>query len=298
MLDNIYKSEQIENNHQNDDSPIFKHKDKQTKKRGRLFFYLKSGMILHNSEDIRFHTYTTSGQAKEDVAYSFKKLVQDIRRHTPQDMVDGGYCTSKTFSWAYSYRYQKDVDEPLKFEYAGCKTSEGNGVVHVLTAGDYIPVKYLREKWIEYHDTPQLKVVLVKPGSHLEKTVGYLLQQYIAGQDHYERLLVSRHWLYPGARRQFLELIKTNKALFGTQAGFLIAINDWERSLWLHYEAHYKTDSLRDEQLIKKHRRIHKEKMNGRKERDYYVKDEDLGRLLGGRRGRLTGQLDRRRVGS
>lgn len=273
MLDNKYRSQHESKSEQNANAPQNHFKTPNQRKRARLFFYLKSGVIRHNSEDIRFHTYTTSPDAKGDIKKAFNKLVQDIRRKTPEDMAP--YCTNRSYYWAYAGR---DVEEPLKFEYAGCKTNEGLGVVHVLVAGDYIPVNYLRDRWLKYHNTPQLKVLLVNRQGDLDKRIGYLLRQYIVGQNLYQHLLLSKNWLYPGAREQFKALVFENVEQHGA-LGYQIALQEWERSLWLRYPAQRVIDSRRNDKLLKKHRDIHHAKINGSKNSDYYLGLQGVGTM-------------------
>ena len=83
-------------------------------------------------------TLTSSNESPVDTMASFNYLIRTIRRTTPARLIEGHYVASDRLKRYFS---SKPVDEPLNVEYMAVLTSEGNGVIHALIIGDYIPSK-------------------------------------------------------------------------------------------------------------------------------------------------------------
>lgn len=245
------------------------------KRRRRLYFYLTSGLKWNVGERVSFYTMTTAPEALQSVTASWADLVLDARRMSPRKMIEGGYVSVRKAAYVYELN---DVDDNFKFEYAGCVTDEGNGVIHALVAGEFLPVSWVRERWLYHHKTPQFKIKLVKAGDN-KRLVKYILEQYIAQQDSLVRLIVSQNWLYRGCRADWLAMLKEYKTDFGDVTGYLRAREEWDNLMWKNNTASPLIDSLRNERLIKIYRRIHREKLNGSKHPNYYVKERNLGGL-------------------
>jgi len=234
--------------------------NKEKRKRGRLFFALKSGQILHSTAELRFLTLTSAPDSPKDMKYSFNRLVQEIRRQTPRKLHKGGYINDSQLI----NRFAPDFDRNLLIEYCGCRTSEGYGVIHVLLAGDFLPVRWLRETWQNIHGAHHLNIQLVKKKT-ASKVSGYILSQYITEQDFYIRGFCSRGWLYPGARKEFKDLIKHRQEQFGYEAGFKLAIQEWENLLWLKVKPSEIIENEREAIRQQKARIEHKRVMKGGK---------------------------------
>lgn len=229
LLDNNNKSEQQTIQAGIDKSPPF-YRESVKRKRGRLFFYLKSGLAYHQGDDVRFLTLTSADDSPDDITYSFKRLVQEIRRLTPQFLIDWKLIT---LHQAARYYAGKPADEPLTIEYCGCRTNEGNGVIHVLFVGDYIPFKWLQDTWQRVHGAFHVNVKRVRTGT-ADKVAGYCLGQYITNQDGFVRMVVSKGWLYPGARAEFKALVGEKQKALGYEAGFKAAVKEWTFKMYDH----------------------------------------------------------------
>jgi hypothetical protein len=113
---------------------------------------------------LRFMTLTTSNEGADHVMKDdFNALVKRIRRHYG--------C----------------------FEYVCVRTSEGNGVLHILFRGGYIPRTWLKRQWEELHRSWNVDIRSTKR-HHLS----YVINQYMCGQDYFERYSVSMRWVHRG----------------------------------------------------------------------------------------------------
>lgn len=229
----------------------------QQRKRKRLFFYLKSGLMWNNSREIRFLTLT-SAPGSPDLARSFNRLVTEIRRTTPESLVKGGWLTLNDLEVYYP---GVPVDEPLQFEYAGCRTDEGYGVLHLLVCGGYLPVRWLRSLWVKIHGARQINIQKV---GDRDRVAGYVLGQYVGNQSKFIRMHVSRRWLFPGARKVFLELIRRRKADLGGVVGFKAALGDWNAYLITRRSPAAVLAGEDADVSVKEHRRDHHVRRSGR----------------------------------
>ena len=231
--------------------------NKEQRKRKRLYFYLRSGLLWNAGKDLRFLTLTSAPGSPPDLGASFHRLVVAVRRTTPRRLVEDGWLQVEDLGRYYP---GKPIDDPLRFEYAGCRTDEGHGVMHLMVAGDYLPVRWLRSLWVKIHAAKQLNIQLIKGG---DKVAGYILGQYIGKQHKFVRLYVSRGWLFPGARSAFLELIRRRKAELGDTLGFKMALDDWNAYLLTHRSV---TAVLADEDVdasMRAHRKDHRARLSG-----------------------------------
>jgi len=154
---------------------------KNRRKRGHFYFALMSGLIYHQDDDVRFLTLT-SPPGSVYLPASFNRLRMAISY--------AGY----------------------RFEFICLRTAEGHGVLHIVAAGDFLPVKWLREAWNRVHGAPsgyfknlQMDIQHVKDTGPLQR---YLLGQYLKNQDAFIRYSLSRGWLWQGYRRDWLTLVK------------------------------------------------------------------------------------------
>lgn len=198
----------------------------QKKKKNRFYNQLISGMTWNRFTALRFMTITSAPDSP-DIEDSFKILVQRIRRQTPARMLKAGYVGPRNIKRYYP---DKDPDEPIHFEYCGCRTAEGHGVIHLVYSGDYLPQPWIKKTWTEIHGAWNVNIQAVKPGEG-SRTAGYMIKQYLAGQDLFIRMLHSRNWIYPGARQDFLTLIRRMKALHGDTQGFLLGLQEWNEMM-------------------------------------------------------------------
>lgn len=65
------------------------------------------------------------------------------------------------------------------FEYIRIRTNEGNGVLHIVYAGTYIPQTWLSRNWKEIHNSP---IVDVRSASRTKGLGRYVVAQYLSDQ--------------------------------------------------------------------------------------------------------------------
>ncbi|MCP4612685.1 MAG: hypothetical protein GY845_28650 [Planctomycetes bacterium] len=159
---------------------------------------LKAGFVRHKGEEVRFLTLT-SPKAEEqvgDLGKAWNKFATQIGRVTIRQLIKDGYIKPRTYN-----RFFKDrnLDESLKLEYCKVETREGNGVLHIICVGDYLPVKWLRDMWKKYRGAVQMKIKLAKnPVYDANRLAVYCVNQYVAGQDMFVRSSCSKNWCFPG----------------------------------------------------------------------------------------------------
>ena len=275
LLDNNNKLEQTTDQAGNEEYDPLK-RPSVKRKRGRLYFYLKSGLAYHQGETIRFLTLTSADDSPADMMYSFKRLVQEIRRLTPQYLINSKCITLKE---AARYYAGKPADEPLEIEYCGCRTNEGNGVIHVLITGDYIPFKWLQDTWKRVHGAFHVNVQRVREGTP-DRVAGYCLGQYITNQDGFVRMVVSSGWLYPGARKEFKALVNYRQGELGNEEGFKKAVEEWTMLMYDHKRRPQKAwGRLTAEEVIKqqgRHRKSHRKAIAGSYRYQPYETDNEI----------------------
>lgn len=68
-----------------------------------------------------------------------------------------------------------------KMQYFKTKTNEGNGVLHIVYAGNYVPQSWLSRNWAELHGGSRIVDIRALKGS-TKRIARYLVSQYVAGQ--------------------------------------------------------------------------------------------------------------------
>lgn len=82
------------------------------------------------------------------------------------------------------------------FEYIRVSTSEGNGVMHILYKGGFIPHNWLCRTWADIHNSPITDIREVRFNRGLGR---YIVSQYLSAQrSAFQRYCWSWSWVYPG----------------------------------------------------------------------------------------------------
>lgn len=197
----------------------------QQKQGRRLFSALQSGLLWNRQTRLRFMTLTSADDSPE-IGRSYNHLVTRIRQATPMSLLDDcsfGGMGVKALPYYYG---SKPVDESLKLEYLALQTSEGNGVIHLLGVGDYIPQKWLSDTWKEIHGAWNVDIRKERQTGKGMQFARYMLAQYLKGQKGILRCSCSSNWVYPGWRRDFLTLVK--------KQGFSEGVLTWNKLMWSH----------------------------------------------------------------
>jgi hypothetical protein len=84
-----------------------------------------------------------------------------------------------------------------KMEYFKVKTNEGNGVLHIVYAGNYIPQNWLSQNWAELHGGSCVVDIRALRGSN-KQLARYLVSQYVAGQS-----FIRNSWSWGWVCRKF-----------------------------------------------------------------------------------------------
>jgi len=137
----------------------------------KVYNRVRQGLAVHRDDRIRFMTLTSPNQG-EDMAYHWQKLYQRIRRAFGRD-----------------------------FEYLAVYTTEGNGVIHVIYAGRFIPYGWLKKNWLDLHGAWSVNIQDLGTVESRYAVSRYMVQRYMTGQDKMTRFSYSRGWLGMSAAR-------------------------------------------------------------------------------------------------
>ena len=146
-------------------------RDAYTKKQRRAFQRLMSGLTVGKSrrERLRFMTLTSSPESKG------RSLNTDFR--------------------ALKMRILRKFH--FKMKYWKIRTNEGNGVLHIVFRGKYIPRKWLSEQWADIHKSPIVDIrSLRETRKGLTGIVFYLVGNYLAKQS-FEHMTWGYSWVFP-----------------------------------------------------------------------------------------------------
>ena len=150
-------------------------------------------------------TLTSSDEAVEPVSLDFRILVLRIRRMTPARLVREHYLQERDLRKFYP---GKSRLEPLKFEYCKIETSEGNGVLHVVYFGDYIPQRWLSAAWGLIHRSRIVDVrAIARADRGALRLARYVVAQYCSGQSQFIRHDSSAGWVFRGFVREFRRML-------------------------------------------------------------------------------------------
>lgn len=137
-------------------------------KQKRCYQRLMSGITFSNytGKVIRFITLTTSRISTRDIHKDFRVLKMRIKRKFGE------------------------------FEYIRIKTNEGNGVLHILYKGTFIPYTWLSRNWNDIHQSP---IVDIRATSKIKGLGKYVVSQYLCDQRcSFLRYCWSWGWCYRG----------------------------------------------------------------------------------------------------
>ena len=166
----------------------------------RWYQRLLSGVTHHtaNRRRLRVMTLTTSLEARDralDVNDSFQVLRKRILRRWPR----------------------------AGFQYWKLRTSEGQGVLHIIYSGPYIPQAWLSRSWEEIHLSPI--VYLQQLRGKGKRMTNYLMNHYLPSHDSprlYSRMSWSWGWVFRG-------FVGAWKWTYRTASTFYGALATWNR---------------------------------------------------------------------
>lgn len=144
----------------------------------KCFHRLISGLIVADlkGEDVRFFTLTTSKDS------DFSRLKRDFT--------------------VLKLRIERKYG---RINYLKVRTSEGNGTLHVVYRGPFIPQKWLSDSWNDIHDSPIVDIRLIRNGP--KRIARYVVSQYLANQgSRYVGYSFSPCWIFKGAIKEWERL--------------------------------------------------------------------------------------------
>ncbi len=154
-----------------------------TKKQRRAFQRLMSGLTVGKSrhERLRFMTLTSSPKSVgRDLNADFRALKMRIFRKFH-----------------------------FKMKYWKIRTNEGNGVLHIIFRGKYIPQEWLSEQWADIHKSPMVDIrSLYETRKGLTGIVFYLVGNYLAKQS-FERMSWGYSWVFPAFVSTWKRLVRS-----------------------------------------------------------------------------------------
>jgi hypothetical protein len=94
-------------------------------------------------------------------------------------------------------------------KYWKIRTNEGNGVLHIIFRGKYVPQKWLSEQWADIHKSPVVDIrSLYETKKGLRNIAFYLVGNYLAKQS-FERMSWGYSWVFPGFVGCWKRIIET-----------------------------------------------------------------------------------------
>lgn len=151
------------------------------RKKGRYYHRIMSGVTFatYKKQTLRWGTLTTSDKSKfSQLPRDFDVLVKRIRRKFPY------------------------------FNYWKLNATEGNGVIHFIYTGSYIPKKWLVANWNDIHSSYIVDIQFIRSP---KKVTNYLVSHYLANHASYSRMSWSQGWLFRGAISRWNAICKAVK---------------------------------------------------------------------------------------
>lgn len=159
--------------------------NKKSAKKGRYFHRITSGLTLatYKKKRVRFMTLTTSDRGRYlDISRDVDVVTKRIRRKYPN------------------------------FQYLRVLTDEGNGVIHILFTGEYIPKKWIVANWNDIHESYICDISEVRDN---KKMANYVVSHYLSNQKcSYTRMSWSKGWLFRGAIGKWKEICSAVKSQY------------------------------------------------------------------------------------
>jgi len=169
------------------------------KKQRRAFQRLMSGLTVGKSrrERLRFMTLTSS---PESIG---RNLNGDFR--------------------ALKMRIQRKFN--FKMKYWKIRTNEGNGVLHIVFRGKFIPQRWLSQAWTAIHKSPIVDIrSLYETKRGLKGICFYLIGNYLSKQS-FERMSWGYSWVWRGFTKTWKHIIQ----VYGYKSGLWV----WKQMLTL-----------------------------------------------------------------
>ena len=173
-------------------------------KQKRAFHSICSGLKFssYGKKIIRFLTLTTSVLSASAFDHDDRSINQDFQilkkricRYSPYRLYKEGYISHKNMILKYG---RNDLTKKFNFEYFKVQTNEGNGVLHILYRGSYLPQSFLVDNWTDIHNSWDLNIKKINL-SDCRSASCYIVSQYVGYQNSsYVRSSQSWNWVFRG----------------------------------------------------------------------------------------------------
>lgn len=173
-------------------------------KQKRAFQTVLSGLKFakFGHKTIRFLTLTTSVICNESVDYGkgslnkdFQVLKKRICRYSPYRLYREGYISHQKMAKVYD---RNEYFKNFSFDYFKVHTNEGNGVLHILYRGSYLPYDFLVDNWSDIHLSWDLNIQHIDLND-CKSASCYVVSQYVKTQEaSYIRSSTSWNWVFRG----------------------------------------------------------------------------------------------------
>ena len=166
---------------------------------------MMSGIKRHSGQEMKFLTLTSKYPGGLGAAWhTFRKRIE---RMTPARLVKEGWMDVNKLHYYYP---NKPLTEPLRMEYLKIETREGNGVLHAIFYGDYLPYAWLSQVWSKVHEGSwNIHISSTKGGVRRPNRVAsYVLRQYVQNQSAHIRTSYNHRWVFKGFVGMWKALIR------------------------------------------------------------------------------------------
>lgn len=183
----------------------------------RRFQRLVSGLQVgvNNNQRMRFLTLTTAEGVTKDIDQSFRGLKLAISRA----------------------RKDRDGFEGFKFSQYFClKTSEGNGVLHIVyRGGGYIPQEWISDTWQRLHNSKIVYIEEIDYHEGARNIANYLIVNYLQQQKTL-RMSCGWGWLWLGCCKSWANILRVYFCgpLRNTFGVFKNSLSVWQLALKYH----------------------------------------------------------------
>lgn len=196
-------------------------------------------VVLTTSNDVR-----VKGNHKQLYA-DYKEVVKRVRRLTPLKLVTMQFIAPSDLR---KYYPNKPINEKMEFEYNKVRTSEGNGVLHVIEVGDFIPYHWLKDQWEDIHFSPNISITAIN-NKHYRQRAHYVVSQYVVSHTTaYVRASSSKNFIYPHWREDYENIRNTANRGYGYKSARLNQWGGWTYQFYTKIERYEKDRKISDTQ--------------------------------------------------
>ena len=186
-----------------------------SKKQSSIYFQIKSGLRKAEIDNLRVRSMALSSPC-----------LLEIMNYQDYD----GYAIELQITKDLQV-LRKRIYRDFGFiiDYIRLRTYEGEGVMHILFTGGFIPYEWLRKNWFEIHGAWNVDIQDVS--GKKEDVARYFVHQYLVNQPGFVRTSKSDGWIFKGCVREW-NYIKS-VFLSSSKYGMSYCLSLWDK--WLMY---------------------------------------------------------------